>query len=68
MKSLEKLAYESRPYAYALIALYSICNYQISKLMFVSGILLAVCSYLVFMLRRESRRVPVVSQKSNKKL
>ena len=65
MKSLETLAYELRPYAYAAIALYSISNYQASKLMFFSGILLAICSYTVFMLRRESRRVPVI-QKSKK--
>ena len=66
MKSLEKLIYEFRPHAYAIIAIYSILNYQFSKLMFVSGILLAICSYSVFMLRRESRKV-LVPQKSQKK-
>lgn len=66
MQSLEKLFYEARPYAYAAIATYSILNYQVSKLMFVSGILLAFCSYSVFMLRHENRKIPV-AQKSQKK-
>ncbi len=66
MKSFEKLAYEIRPYAYALIALYSICNYKVSKLMFFSGILLAVCSYSVFVLRRESRKTPIPQKINNK--
>ena len=66
MKSLEKLSYELRPYAYAAVALYSIANYQVSKLMFFSGILLAICSYSVFMLRHENRKV-AIQKKSIKK-
>ncbi len=58
METIEKLQYESRPYFYALLSVYSIANYKTSVIMFISGLMLAICSYCVFSMRGRNRRLP----------
>ena len=54
---LEYLLYEARPYLYVCLAAFAFYNYQISKVMFISGTLLLFCSYSVFTMRRAYRAV-----------
>ena len=64
---MEKLLYELRPYFYALLAIYSLSNYQISKLMFFSGLLLAFCSFVVFSMRNTYRSNLALQRVNSKK-
>ncbi len=53
--NIEYFLYELRPHFYAALAVYAFCNYNLSKIMILSGGLLAVASFSVFELRREHR-------------
>lgn len=56
LKYVEHFLYELRPHFYAALSVYAFSNYNLSKLMIVSGGLLAVCSYAVFALRHDYRK------------
>lgn len=57
MDYIEYLLYEARPYLYAALSVFAFANYQYSKMMFVSGVILAACSYVVFAMRRDYRKL-----------
>jgi hypothetical protein len=54
---LEKMLYEARPHIYAFFSLaaFSLGKHQASKVLFFSGVLLALSSFLVFKARSEYR-------------
>jgi len=55
MDFLEFVYYESLPYAYASIGAFALLNHDFSKVAGVAGIVLAFCSYQVFMRRYQYR-------------
>lgn len=48
---LEQLQYESRPIFYAILSIFSFINKEISPVLFLSGVILAVCSFYVAKMR-----------------
>lgn len=56
---LEKMFYESRPFLYALIAVYALANHE-NVTFFYSGVILAFCSIIVAGLRVHHRSLAVV--------
>lgn len=48
---LEQLQYESRPIFYAMLSVFSFLNKEVSPVLFLSGIILASCSFYVAKLR-----------------
>jgi len=57
MDYVEYLLYEARPYLYASLSAFAFYNYQGSKLMLASAVILAGCSYSVFALRYQYRKI-----------
>lgn len=55
MDFLEFIYYESLPYAYASIGAFAFMNQDFSKVAGVAGLVLAFCSYQVFMKRYQYR-------------
>ncbi len=55
MDFLEFVYYESLPYAYASIGAFAFMNQEFSKIAGVAGVVLAFCSYQVFMRRYKYR-------------
>lgn len=54
MHIFEKMFYESRPFLYAVVGLYSVAHYENRTLM-VSGMTLLFCSVVVFNMRLNYR-------------
>lgn len=54
MHIFEKMFYESRPFLYAVIGLYSVAHYE-NKTLLVSGMTLLFCSVAVFNMRLNYR-------------
>ena len=54
MHIFEKMFYESRPFLYAVIGLYSVAHYD-NKTLVVSGLTLLFCSAMVFNMRLSYR-------------
>jgi hypothetical protein len=48
----DKFLYKQRPYIYALIGIGALAFAKDSKLYFVSGLILIICAYLIFMMRK----------------
>lgn len=49
----EKLFYKQRPYIYAFLGIGAFAFAQKSKLAFFSGVILLICSYAVFEMRKK---------------
>lgn len=54
MHIFEKMFYESRPFLYAVVGLYSVAHYE-NKTLMVSGLTLLFCSLAVFNMRLNYR-------------
>ena len=54
-EEFEKFYYEFKPYGVGLIALIALANYR-NKISLISGIVLAICSALIFYFRHVSRK------------
>lgn len=55
MKSIENILYEARPFMYAAIAALAMIGSGDSRLLFNSGVLLGIASFLVFRARIKHR-------------
>ena len=55
MDFLEYMYYESLPYVYAALSIFAFMNHDTSKIAGVAAVVLAFCSYLVFVKRYEHR-------------
>lgn len=54
MHIFEKMFYESRPFLYAVVGLYSVAHYE-NRTLVVSGLVLLFCSMVVFNMRLNYR-------------
>jgi hypothetical protein len=52
---LEQVQYESRPLVYAGLSIYSFLNKDVSSILFLSGLILAVCCFYVSKMRYSHR-------------
>lgn len=55
MGFLEYIFYESLPYLYGALSIFAFMNHEASKMAGLAAIILAVCSYQVFMKRYQYR-------------
>lgn len=48
---IEQVQYESRPLFYAALSIYAFLSKEVTPMLFVCGVILAVCSFYVFKMR-----------------
>lgn len=59
----DKLFYKQRPYIYGALAIVALFFARKSKLALVSGVILLICSYLVFEMRRRYQEKQAVMKR-----
>lgn len=64
----EKLFYKQRPYIYALLGIFAFAFAKKSKLALISGVILLVCSYIVFEMRRRYQEKQIILKSKEKTL
>ena len=61
---MEKLVYEYRPQIYFLLSFYSVVVSHSSWIMVLSGLILAMCGYIIVQLRSNYRRRKAALQRA----